>query len=123
LIEPALLAFHWATLDGDERARVEEHLAGCGSCVRAWLALKRAVEEGAAGERPSEVARMRLRRAVGAELARRRRRRYLGGSAAAALVIAALLGLAGWRASRNHATDGAPAVDSALVAPGNLNFL
>ncbi len=121
VIEADLVGFHFGILDGESRARVDAHLAGCGACVKAFLATKRAIEsEGEA--RPSDAARARLRAAVGRQLAQRRRRWYFRGAAAAAIVVAALYGFFSWRASHREPTPGA-SIDSALVAPDNLNYL
>jgi anti-sigma factor RsiW len=67
-VEQELVGYHFATLHDEARSEVEAHLAECQACVRAYVALKRAVEtsEDAAG--PSDAARLRLRRAVAREL-------------------------------------------------------
>ena len=56
-----LVGYHFATIADDERAKVDEHLVGCTTCLRAYLALKHKVED---AERPSERTRERLRAAV-----------------------------------------------------------
>jgi hypothetical protein len=121
VIEGDLVGFHFAVLDEESRARVDAHLAACGACVKAFLATKRAIESGGE-ERPSEAARVKLRAAVGRQLAQTRRRWYFRGVAAAAIVVAALYGFFSWRASHRDPTPGA-SIDSALVAPDNLNYL
>lgn len=62
-----LVSFYFADLDESTRTRVESHLRECGSCLNAYLSLKRSIE--AAEFKPSEEARMRLRDAVAQELA------------------------------------------------------
>jgi anti-sigma factor RsiW len=68
-VEPELVAYHFGLLEGDAREAIEAHLATCGECLRAFLAVKRAIEVGAEdAPRSGEAARARLRRAVAAEL-------------------------------------------------------
>ena len=93
LIEPDLTAFHFGAATDVARDKLETHLLGCARCMGAFLALKRAVEEG--GEsRPSTAAQARLREAVALEFAlpaRRAQYGWLWGGAAAAIVVAAAL--------------------------------
>lgn len=63
-VETELTGFHFATLDADTRRAVEQHLVACPRCVGAYLALKRSVEDAAAGSAPSAASRARLRQAV-----------------------------------------------------------
>jgi hypothetical protein len=63
-----VIGFQLGLPEGDARDRIEAHLCGCATCVRTFLAFKRAMETPDAGPRPSELARARLRRAVAAEL-------------------------------------------------------
>ena len=67
-IRPALIAYHFAVIDGDERVAVETHLPGCSACVRELVELKRAVELADDHGGPSDVARARLRAAIADEL-------------------------------------------------------
>ena len=67
-IEPALTGYHFGALDEDERRAVEAHLPGCPACVTALVALKRAIETGEDGPRPSPALHARLRGAVAREL-------------------------------------------------------
>ena len=93
-IEPELVAYHFGLLEGDARDAVESHLATCPSCVRAFVALKRAIEVGEADPaRPSRAARDRLRRAVAREVnpvaPRRTWERPVAFAIAASVVLAA----------------------------------
>ena len=68
-LEPELIAFHFGTVSLATREEVERHLVGCAECVKAFCALKRAVET-SDGEPPASPAtRQRIRRAVQDELA------------------------------------------------------
>lgn len=67
-IEPELIGYHFATLEPATRRRVEEHLLTCDACVRAYVTLKRDIELGEDEAAPSEASRLKLRRAVMAEL-------------------------------------------------------
>ena len=58
-----LVGYHFATLDDDARARVDEHLVRCTACLRTFIAIKHRVED-ERGDKPSDAARARLRRAV-----------------------------------------------------------
>src|SRR5581483_1183891 len=180
LIDAELVAFHLNALERAPRAAVEEHLAGCARCVRAWLDLKHAIDrDDAANEaeprddrsrddrsrddrsrddrsrddrsrddrsrddrsrddrsrddrsrdddRPSEIARARLRSAVAREFGPRRKLLLVGGVAAAAWLAAALFH-GGERAPRDTTprpraadTRSSPAVDTAAPSPGSLN--
>src|SRR5688500_6463020 len=62
-----VVAYHFGAVDDAERTAVEEHLVACTSCLKTYLALKRATENGS-GERPSPKARARLRDAVEREV-------------------------------------------------------
>lgn len=129
LIDGDLVPFHFGTLEVEARARVEAHLVACSSCVAAFLALKRALDA-EPEERPSDLARQRLRSAVQKEVTRprllpSRARWFLGGAAAAAAAIALAFGLATARPSPTPPYD-VPAttdVDSARRVAGNLNYL
>jgi anti-sigma factor RsiW len=63
-----LVAFQFGALADDERAQLEAHLLGCPPCVRAFLELKRAIELPEQDAGPSPQARLRLRRAVLAQI-------------------------------------------------------
>lgn len=55
-----LVGYHLGTLDEPLESGVEEHLVGCGGCLKGYLALKRAI--GRRGmERPSPDVHRRLR--------------------------------------------------------------
>ena len=69
VIQPELVAYHFGVVADRARDGIERHLLGCGACLQAFLALKRAVETAPEGPRPSEAARARLRRAVEPALA------------------------------------------------------
>ena len=67
-VRPELVAYHFGTIDAEARKAVEEHLPGCGSCLREFIALKRNMETGEDEPPPSQQARERLRLAVAREL-------------------------------------------------------
>lgn len=67
-VKPELVAYHFGTIDPEARRTVEEHLPGCGNCLREFIALKRDMETGEEEPRPSRAARERLRLAVAREL-------------------------------------------------------
>ncbi|MBN9686421.1 zf-HC2 domain-containing protein [Corallococcus sp. NCSPR001] len=67
-VAPELVAYHFGTLDPETRQAVEDHLPVCGSCLREFIALKRALETSEEGPLPSAQARERLRLAVAREL-------------------------------------------------------
>lgn len=67
-VESELVGYHFALVEGDERKRIEDHLASCRECLHAFLDVKRAIETGAEGPEPSRKARERLRNAVFSEL-------------------------------------------------------
>jgi len=67
-IEPELVGYHFDALDEGTRGWVEEHLVGCPACVRAFVALKRAIETSEDVVGPSPDARARVRRAVARQL-------------------------------------------------------
>jgi hypothetical protein len=64
-----LPGYHFAVIDPDARDALEAHLAGCPTCIAAFIALKRSLETAADAPRPSDTARARLRAAVAAEIA------------------------------------------------------
>jgi anti-sigma factor RsiW len=67
-VERELVGYHFNVLPEDARARVEEHLVACPSCVRALVAIKRSIETSADVPSPAEHVRGRLRAAVSREL-------------------------------------------------------
>lgn len=125
-----LVAYHFATLEDAERDRVDEHLVGCTACLRAYLAVKRRAELGASTERPSEEARLRLRREVLERFRPTRATRarawlarpiplYQGVAAAVlAIVVAAVLPAL---ARQAPPPSGGPYVDSARPAAESLS--
>jgi anti-sigma factor RsiW len=65
LTQDRLIGYHFATIDDDERAKVEAHLVECKACLRTYLSLKAHVDRGATSrDSPSPAARDRLRAAV-----------------------------------------------------------
>jgi anti-sigma factor RsiW len=67
-VEPELVAYHFGTIEPEARQAVEEHLPGCVSCLREFIALKRNMETGEDAPAPSRQARERLRLSVAREL-------------------------------------------------------
>jgi anti-sigma factor RsiW len=68
--ESHLTDYHFGTLQGAERAEVEEHLATCADCIRSFIELKRDIELSAsATDPPSAAAKQRLNDAVEKALA------------------------------------------------------
>jgi anti-sigma factor RsiW len=115
-VEPELVAYHFGLVEGDARTAIEEHLASCGACLRAFMDIKRAIETSEDAPAPSQTSRARLRRAVANEVAPPGRRRWelpVAFAAAAALVFVA-------RAT-THGLTSAPATPpygmSAIKAP------
>jgi anti-sigma factor RsiW len=124
MIDAELTGFHFGVLEEATRANVEQHLATCARCVQAFLALKRAIER-APDERPSDVARARLRAAVEREVVAPARgaprRAWTGAAAAVALfLIAALLGVF---APRDRARAELEDVDSARPMAASLRVM
>jgi anti-sigma factor RsiW len=66
---PDLPAYHLGLLAADARPAFEAHLVGCPACIRAFVDLKRSLELGEAGPRPSAALHGRLRASLAAELA------------------------------------------------------
>jgi len=100
-IEPELVGYHFGVVSTEIRKEVELHLTGCSDCLASFFAIKREVETAPVGERPSKLARARLRQAIAQTLgdqARTRRswfwwERPLAFGFAAAVVIAAMIGV------------------------------
>jgi anti-sigma factor RsiW len=91
-----LVAYHFG--EGPEAGRdaVEAHLVECAACVKRFVALKREIELGEAGPRPSASARARLKAAALAEVAKPLRpwawwERPLAFGVASAAVVMALV--------------------------------
>jgi anti-sigma factor RsiW len=64
-VESELVAYHFGTAEADRRAAIDEHLLGCGACLRAYQRVKHAFDAGGhALARPSPDVRQRLRREV-----------------------------------------------------------
>jgi anti-sigma factor RsiW len=98
LIQKELVAYHFGTIAEEARAAVEEHLVGCSTCVRDFVALKREIETASQREAPSAMAKARLRRAVAAEIGARPARAWWERPLAIACAAAALsIGLASVR--------------------------
>ncbi len=64
LIQIDLVAFHFGDLAEPARESVERHLLECRDCLAGYLSIKREIETSQSSPRPSEAARLRLRRAV-----------------------------------------------------------
>jgi hypothetical protein len=114
--DEVLLTYTLGASSEDERGRIDAHLCACADCLRAFLDLKRCVEQGGQdAPRPSPATRERLRSSVAAafrptlaaRLARTLRRPiplYQGVAAAVlALAVATLVPFA-----RVHAPTTAP---------------
>jgi hypothetical protein len=69
-VRPELPGFQFNTLDDVTRALVEDHLLNCPRCVGEFVAVKRSIETAAHAPRPSDLARVRLRRAMAAATSR-----------------------------------------------------
>src|SRR5262249_46750563 len=75
LTQDNLFAYHFATLNDEQREAVEAHLLGCTACLRTYLALKAHMDRAGAQEQPSEQVRLKLRNAVEHRFAPTRARR------------------------------------------------
>jgi hypothetical protein len=107
-----LVAFHFG--ESERRADIEAHLPGCSGCVAAFLAIKRGIETGEAGPRPSDIARARLRESVARALGvgpRRWWERPAAFAFAASAVLAAMFAMHALTAApdRPHAAQHVPA--------------
>jgi ferric-dicitrate binding protein FerR (iron transport regulator) len=88
-VTPELFAYQLGASDLPLRDELDAHLLGCRDCLSAFLAHKRACEDGGAFEaRPSDLVRARLRREVVARGPRRTT--WVMVAAAAAVMIAAV---------------------------------
>lgn len=89
-----LVAYHFGEVPEAGRDALEAHLVTCATCVQRFVALKREIELGEAGPRPSTAARARLKAAALAEVAKPLRpwawweRPLAFGVASAAVVVA-----------------------------------
>lgn len=119
LVRIDLIAYQFATIADDDRARLEAHLVECTTCLKIYLALKGAVDRGD-GELPSEATRLALRGAVEARFRptlRRRAGRWLTrpvplyqsmclvAGLALAAAVAPALGQALWGSTQSHSTE------------------
>jgi anti-sigma factor RsiW len=112
-----LIPYHFGEVPDETRRRLEAHLPGCPECVRELLSLKRAIEAADPAERPSDVARARLRAAVASAIGaapRRRWERPFAFAFAASAVLAALLAMRTLTAG-----PGGPPLGAAETAPGS----
>ncbi|HHO68050.1 MAG TPA: hypothetical protein ENK12_03365 [Gammaproteobacteria bacterium] len=89
-----LLVFHVnGTLDAEERAQVEAHLADCPRCreeVEFLRALRSSMQASAADAEPDDMAWPRLQRAIRKEKTGQRPRRWLPAALAASLLVIAV---------------------------------
>jgi anti-sigma factor RsiW len=72
MIQSELVAYLFGVIDESARTQVEQHLLDCPSCLREFMAVKRAAETAEAD--PSAGVREQLRRDVAEELKRGARR-------------------------------------------------
>lgn len=136
LIQGELIAYHFATTREEERERIDEHLLGCTTCLRAYLRLKRHIERGATlGDRPASAVKQRLRadveaafRPSGRERVRRWLRRpiplYQGIAAAAVALLLAGAGplLADALSAKPPASATNERIDSSRPSPQSLTL-
>jgi anti-sigma factor RsiW len=59
-----LIPYVLGLVDDEARARLDEHMVGCATCLRAFLETKRHVERAGGSPRPSPAAKERLRQAL-----------------------------------------------------------
>jgi Putative zinc-finger len=71
-----LVGYHFGVLPEADRDAAEEHVKTCRACLDAYLALKRHEDGAKRGPRPSETARLRLRREVAATFGPRKPRPF-----------------------------------------------
>lgn len=67
-VRGALVEFHFGVVSDATRQQVQAHLLTCRPCLDAYFEVKTEVETAGSVERPSDVARVRLRKAVVREL-------------------------------------------------------
>ncbi len=112
-----LIPYHFGEVSAEARLALEAHLPGCPACVTELLSLKRAIETADRAERPSDLARARLRAAVAEAIGaapRRRWERPFAFAFAASAVLAALFAMRSITAG-----PGEPPVGAAVTAPGS----
>jgi anti-sigma factor RsiW len=128
-----LVAYHLGTIADDERDAVEAHLISCASCLKTYLALKRAADHAGKLERPRPEVRERLRAEVLRTFAaakpepksfRRRIPLYQGvalAAIAAAVALAApnVLQWAGRSSGHHHAE---PSIDTTRTRAESLHI-
>ena len=127
-----LIPYVLGLVDDEARARLDEHLLGCATCLRAFLESKRQLERHGGGPRPSPAVKERLRADLFARPAPSRPARLWASLArpvplyqafGAALAIAALAMLlprfVDVRAARTH-TD--VRVDTARQVPESVGI-
>jgi anti-sigma factor RsiW len=107
-VERELVAYQFGALEDDARRRVEAHLVACSACVGAFVQVKRAVELGEQGARPSDAAKRRLRRAVARELGVREAKPTAWERALAVGIAACLVLVAGAATRALTSAPGAP---------------
>jgi hypothetical protein len=113
-----LVGYHFAVVSADARRALEAHLVACPSCIRAYVAIKRDLELGDDGPRPSDAARARVRASITAELGTRPRAwswwerplAFTFATAATVLAMVAVTQLYAHEANPPHAFE-----DSALI--------
>ncbi len=116
-IRPELIPYHFGEVSEETRRRLEAHLPGCPACVTELLSLKRGIETADQAERPSDLARARLRAAVASAIGaapRRRWERPFAFAFAASAVLAAMLAMRTLTAG-----PGAPPLGASETAPGS----
>ncbi len=116
-IRPELIPSHFGEVSEETRRRLEAHLPGCPACVTELLSLKRGIETADQAERPSDLARARLRAAVASAIGaapRRRWERPFAFAFAASAVLAAMLAMRTLTAG-----PGAPPLGASETAPGS----
>ncbi len=67
-IQAELTAYHFGEILVEARTQIEDHLLGCSSCLRDYLALKREIELGELEPAPSPFLKARVRAAIAQEL-------------------------------------------------------
>jgi predicted anti-sigma-YlaC factor YlaD len=112
-----LVPYLFGVIADDPRSGVEEHLLGCSSCLRDFIALKRAAET--ADAEPSPGARGRLRHAVATELRSRAPRatwswweRPLALGLAGAVVMIAMMAV--------HRLSSSPGAPPRTISPSSM---
>ena len=129
-IQPELVAYHFGDVSDEARGGIEEHLLACARCLKDFLELKREIETGDGGPRPSPAARARLREAVAEELGVRPRparawswweRPLAFGFAGSAVVGAVMVVrlLAAGSGAPPHTVGAVPTSAPAVVAPAS----